>query len=314
MKNIIQSLKIITLGLILAFGISYAFAWTAPTQAPPNGNVSAPMNTSSGAQYKVGDLGVGGVFEVANGANFAVLGGNVGIGTVSPAGIFHVKGAAPNTFIESTTINGPDLFFTGSGTFDGSEYLLYSSGSGNTVGAGKFVIHDETAGLARLIINSIGNVGIGETNPSSKLHINSGDVTIDVNSFAGTGSQKILFKEDPVGYGGLVKYDATNNFLRVGSVSPSGTERGMVIERDTGNVRLGTGTTLPQANLDISGDLMVGGSKICYYSSCADSGGRILCNKKRFDTGATVQTGIDMGFSANITINVAEGQLVICTY
>ena len=39
--------------IILVAGIAYA-VWTEPTAAPPNGNVGAPINTSSTAQTKAG--------------------------------------------------------------------------------------------------------------------------------------------------------------------------------------------------------------------------------------------------------------------
>ncbi|MCR4342706.1 MAG: hypothetical protein NUV40_02230, partial [Patescibacteria group bacterium] len=59
-ENIIQSIKVITLGLMVAVGLSYAFAWTAPTSAPPGGNVSAPINVSNTSQTKTGFLWVDG--------------------------------------------------------------------------------------------------------------------------------------------------------------------------------------------------------------------------------------------------------------
>ncbi|KKW23663.1 MAG: hypothetical protein UY67_C0019G0008 [Candidatus Kaiserbacteria bacterium GW2011_GWA2_52_12] len=45
------------------------YAWTGPTQSPPGGNVSPPINTGSGGQVKSGD--------------FATL-GKLGVGTVTP--------------------------------------------------------------------------------------------------------------------------------------------------------------------------------------------------------------------------------------
>jgi hypothetical protein len=61
-----------TIGQIL--GISFSifllsfvvFAWTGPGEAPPGGNISAPLNTSSESQFKSGALSVGGVFETAS--------------------------------------------------------------------------------------------------------------------------------------------------------------------------------------------------------------------------------------------------------
>jgi len=37
MKSILQQTKIVALGIIVAVGISYAFAWTGPTSTPPSG-------------------------------------------------------------------------------------------------------------------------------------------------------------------------------------------------------------------------------------------------------------------------------------
>lgn len=47
MKQTFNTLKIISLAIILSFGLSYAIAWTAPSATPPTGNVSAPINTGS---------------------------------------------------------------------------------------------------------------------------------------------------------------------------------------------------------------------------------------------------------------------------
>ncbi|MEK7567461.1 MAG: hypothetical protein AAB513_00885 [Patescibacteria group bacterium] len=39
-----QTLKIVFLALVLSFGVSIIFAWTGPTQAPPNANTPEPIN------------------------------------------------------------------------------------------------------------------------------------------------------------------------------------------------------------------------------------------------------------------------------
>lgn len=77
MKNITQSLKVITLALFLSFGISYVYAWTAPTATPPSGNVAAPINTSATGQYKAGGLGIEGLIR---GYGNAIFDGNVTVG------------------------------------------------------------------------------------------------------------------------------------------------------------------------------------------------------------------------------------------
>lgn len=91
MKNFAQSLKIIALAIVLSFGISYVYAWTAPTATPPNGNVSAPINTSTTGQYKAGSVGFGGLIR---GYSNAIFDGNVGIGTTNPQKKLHVSFAS----------------------------------------------------------------------------------------------------------------------------------------------------------------------------------------------------------------------------
>ncbi len=55
-KQILSATKVVVLATVLSFGLSYVYAWTAPTETPPAGNVSAPLNTSATAQTKDGGL------------------------------------------------------------------------------------------------------------------------------------------------------------------------------------------------------------------------------------------------------------------
>ena len=50
---------------LLFFAAFAVYAWTEPSQAPPNGNVAAPVNVSATTQYKSGALGIGGVLDVS---------------------------------------------------------------------------------------------------------------------------------------------------------------------------------------------------------------------------------------------------------
>ena len=61
-KELIQSLKIIVLGLVLSFGLSFASAqYTGPTGAPGDGtNAPTPLNVSANNQTKTGGLIIAG--------------------------------------------------------------------------------------------------------------------------------------------------------------------------------------------------------------------------------------------------------------
>lgn len=60
MRNkLFNAIKVSLLACLLSFGLSFVYAWTAPTSQPPAGNVSAPINTSATLQQKSGDFTVG---------------------------------------------------------------------------------------------------------------------------------------------------------------------------------------------------------------------------------------------------------------
>lgn len=57
MKIFLRRISLLVVALIAALGINYASAaWTAPTAAPPGGNVSVPINIGNVAQVKAGTL------------------------------------------------------------------------------------------------------------------------------------------------------------------------------------------------------------------------------------------------------------------
>lgn len=58
-KDFTQTLKILLAAIVLSLGMSYVYAWTAPTDVPPAGNTPAPINTGVSNQAKEGNLAVG---------------------------------------------------------------------------------------------------------------------------------------------------------------------------------------------------------------------------------------------------------------
>jgi hypothetical protein len=93
--------------------------------------------------------------------------GNLGLGTSSP-----LSANGTNLHIQDSLV--PRLVLDNTAT-NGKQYTLES---GNT---GSFLIYDSDGASTRFLINSSGNVGIGTSNPSYKLHV---DGTLGVT---GTG-------------------------------------------------------------------------------------------------------------------------------
>ena len=123
--------------LVALLSFTLVAAWTDPTEAPPNGNVAAPINVGSTAQVKNGGLGVNTLTVFGNslfggGAgsnaymNFGEISGSGGYGIRDNDGtlefkndggdwaslqtvIFNLAGAA------SWTVSGNDIYNTNSG-------------------------------------------------------------------------------------------------------------------------------------------------------------------------------------------------------
>jgi len=83
---------------LIVFGAFAVFAWTGPTQAPPNGNASAPINVGSSDQVKNAGLSVNAL---------AVFGNSAMTGNVTAAGFFHSSDARLKKNVQ--TIGGLDL-------------------------------------------------------------------------------------------------------------------------------------------------------------------------------------------------------------
>lgn len=97
----------------IAFSISLAFAWTAPTQSPPGGNTPGPVDVSITSQVKAAGIWAGLVGTDSSfcigascitqwmvsqwtlaGADLYYSGGNVGIGTSAPVTTLDINGFA----------------------------------------------------------------------------------------------------------------------------------------------------------------------------------------------------------------------------
>src|ERR1035437_2323552 len=175
-------------------------------------NTSGQNNTAIGNSADVGSGAL--TFATAIGANAVVsqsnslvLGGinsvngatadtKVGIGTTSPARLFHVSGAG------SDGSGQTDLRITGTGQIaagitlestglSGRTYSLLSTadntGGGGT-GPGRLAVIDVSAGAYRMVIDAGGNLGLGTISPQDKLDVAG---TIRVSGLGSAGSTSL---------------------------------------------------------------------------------------------------------------------------
>ena len=112
--------------------------------------------------------------------------GNVGIGETSPDTALDVVGGSADSVVNTLTLKndstgnsaGTAINFVVDGVNDvvSSQIIAQRTGAAYHQGSLQFVTRDSGGGglLERMRINQAGNLGIGTTSPSAKLHVNSG--------------------------------------------------------------------------------------------------------------------------------------------
>ena len=153
-------------------------------------------------------------------------GTNVGIGTASPGADLHVKDTGASSIkVESGTGTSAGLALSG-------DYYNYITSSGGHLDFDALTaskkIQFRTQGTVDMVIDSTGNVGIGDTDPDAPLQV---DGALDC---VGTGTSGLIFAGDAQGENVCIDYNeimARNN----GSTST------FYIQNDGGNTTFGSG-------------------------------------------------------------------------
>ena len=255
------------------FGLQSTDAVANASNTDGDGRRWTLQSTGSAGSASVGKFQI--IDRTANASRLTIdRNGSVGIGTTSPLSRLQITNA------------GDAEFGLQSSDTSGRRWTFQSSGAGGNVGKFQFV--DRTAGAHRLVIDTVGNVGLGTDSPAAKLHVE-GSTYLNGNVGIGTSSpsQKLhvegtSYLNGSVGIGtsspgkklhirgaGDVEFGVESSdtngrlwtfqssagaqsgiFQIIDRTAPNGGAARLAIDT-SGNV--GIGTTSPAAKLDVAG-------------------------------------------------------------
>ena len=196
---------------------SYASTYAARLHANRNGEIptnSSDSNTLIKPRMKITAIGQSDISVLrdwsGNSSDIYYNTGNVGIGTTGPSSKLHVYGNQ-SVYLQGST--RPCIFYYKGATSGGD--LKWVVGMNENPAENYSITGYNSAG--HILLNPTGNVGIGTTSPSSKLHVLSptGGYAFQVEQLHSGGDFRLTFNNDELNVyrksGG--SYSATGMYL-----------------------------------------------------------------------------------------------------
>jgi hypothetical protein len=317
-----------------------------------NGRIGVNTTTDAGYQFDIN-----GTLRSVNGANFATTSGNVGIGTASPTHKLHIvqnatAGRLDMTNIDRTSsalvrITNPEYsinassgillrVFPESDARQGAGIIASGGGNNGETNLDLFVSQGTTSSTsfsAMRIAGNNGNVGIGTTNPLSKLNVHqSGSTFGDGITMSLSGATRgTNFLDSVTNTYNFTRGGASGTGLALNSSSEvlinTTTDAGDYKLQVVGNARVGTGkldissNTAFSMNVQRSGTSEVAGTfnnsnGILYLGAESSAGGAIFTGSSAYAAVIGSGAAYPLQFATNnvtrATINT-NGELLINT-